>query len=66
VQGERDPFGARAEVEAYRLSAAIRFHWARDGDHDLKPRTGSGSTRAGNLAAAADAICAFAAEAKPQ
>jgi predicted alpha/beta-hydrolase family hydrolase len=60
VQGERDPFGPRAEVEAMRLSPAIRFHWAGDGDHDLGPRGGSGCTRAGNLAAAADAVAAFA------
>lgn len=60
VQGERDPFGPRAEVEAMRLSPAIRFHWAGDGDHDLGPRGGSGYTRAGNLAAAADAVAAFA------
>jgi predicted alpha/beta-hydrolase family hydrolase len=64
VQGERDPFGARAEVEALvgsgRLSPAIRFHWAGDGDHDLGPRGGSGFTRKGNLAAAADAVAEFA------
>jgi predicted alpha/beta-hydrolase family hydrolase len=60
VQGERDPFGGRAEVEAYGLSPAIRFHWAADGDHDLGPRGGSGFTRKGNLAAAADAVAAFA------
>ena len=60
VQGERDPFGGRAEVEGYGLSPAIRFHWAGDGDHDLGPRGGSGFTRKGNLAAAADAIAEFA------
>jgi predicted alpha/beta-hydrolase family hydrolase len=60
VQGERDPFGSRAEVEALKLPAAIRFVWAGDGDHDLGPRGGSGFTRAGNLAAAADAIRDFA------
>ncbi|MFZ1105359.1 MAG: alpha/beta family hydrolase [Hyphomicrobiaceae bacterium] len=64
VQGERDPFGPRAEVEAMiesgRLSPAIRYHWAGDGDHDLGPRGGSGFTRKGNLAAAADAVAAFA------
>ncbi len=37
VQGERDPFGGRGEVEAYRLSPAIAFHWVGDGDHDLGP-----------------------------
>ncbi|TMJ68214.1 MAG: alpha/beta hydrolase, partial [Alphaproteobacteria bacterium] len=60
VQGERDPFGTRSEVEGYGLSPAIRFHWANDGDHDLGPRGGSGFTRKGNLAAAADAVAAFA------
>ncbi|HRD75472.1 MAG TPA: alpha/beta fold hydrolase [Hyphomicrobiaceae bacterium] len=60
VQGERDPFGTRAEIAAYELSPAITFHWASDGDHDLGPRGGSGFTRKGNLAAAADAITAFA------
>ena len=60
VQGERDPFGSRAEVESYKLSPAIRLVWASDGDHDLGPRGGSGFTRAGNLALAADAVTAFA------
>lgn len=61
VQGDRDPFGSRDEVEAMSLSRAIRFHWAADGDHDLGPRGSSGFTRKANLAAAADAIAAFAA-----
>lgn len=59
IQGERDPFGSRKEVEAYTLSRAIQFAWIGDGDHDLGPRGGSGFTRNGNLAAAADAIAAF-------
>jgi predicted alpha/beta-hydrolase family hydrolase len=59
IQGERDPFGSRAEVEALTLPPAIRLHWANDGDHDLGPRGGSGTTRRGNLEAAADAIAAF-------
>jgi uncharacterized protein len=61
IQGERDPFGTRAEVEGYRLSDKIEFQWAGDGDHDLGPRGGSGFTRAANLALAADAVAAFAA-----
>jgi predicted alpha/beta-hydrolase family hydrolase len=59
VQGERDPFGTKAEVLAMRLPSSIAFHWAGDGDHDLGPRGGSGFTRKGNLAAAADAVAAF-------
>jgi uncharacterized protein len=65
VQGERDPFGGRAEVEGYGLSPSIRFHWASDGDHDLGPRGGSGFTRKGNLADAADTVAAFAREFMP-
>jgi hypothetical protein len=59
VQGERDPFGPRSEVESYDLSRAIVFHWATDGDHDLAPRKSSGATHDGNLEAAADIIAAF-------
>lgn len=59
IQGERDPFGSRSEVEAMSLSKAIGFLWAADGDHDLGPRGASGFTRKGNLSAAADAIADF-------
>ena len=62
VQGERDPFGGKGEVAGYALSPAIRLHWVGDGDHDLGPRGGSGFTRKGNLAGAADAVAAFARE----
>lgn len=59
VQGERDPFGNREEVEGYSLSQGIALHWVGDGDHDLGPRGGKGFTRRGNLEAAADRIAAF-------
>lgn len=62
VQGERDPFGTRGEVEGWHFGPGIRFHWADDGDHDLGPRGGRGVTRRGNLEAAADAVAAFARE----
>lgn len=60
-QGERDPFGTRKEVAAYRLSDAIAIEWLKDGDHDLKPRKGAGTTLDANLAAAADRIVDWAA-----
>jgi predicted alpha/beta-hydrolase family hydrolase len=60
-QGERDIMGTRDEVAGYALSPAIAVSWAPDGDHDLKPRKASGHTFADNLAAAADAVAAFAA-----
>jgi predicted alpha/beta-hydrolase family hydrolase len=62
VQGERDPFGSRPEVEALILPPSIALHWAGDGDHDLGPRGGSGLTRKGNLQSAADAVAAFMAQ----
>ncbi len=60
AQGERDPFGTRAEVEGFELDARIRYHWVGDGDHDFGPRGKSGFTRRGNLEAAADALGKFA------
>jgi predicted alpha/beta-hydrolase family hydrolase len=59
VQGERDPFGNRAEVDGYALAPAIEIAWIGDGDHDLGPRGGSGFTRKGNLASAAERVAAF-------
>lgn len=59
VQGERDPFGSRAEVEAINLGTATSLAWIDDGDHDFGPRGGSGFTRKGNLAAAADRVASF-------
>lgn len=59
VQGERDPFGRRAEIEKMQLSNQISFAWMSDGDHDFGPRGNSGFTRKGNLTGAADAVAAF-------
>ena len=59
LQGERDPFGSKAEVESYKLSAGIKVTWLDDGDHDFGPRGSSGFTRKGNLNAAADHVAAF-------
>jgi predicted alpha/beta-hydrolase family hydrolase len=61
LQGERDPFGTPDEVAGYALSPQIRVEWIPDGDHSLVPRKASGRTRAENLAAAVEAIAAFAA-----
>ena len=58
-QGERDPFGTRAEIAPLELSPAITFCWLPDGDHDLKPRVKSGESWGGNLQQAADCCAAF-------
>ena len=59
VQGERDPFGSKAEVENMTLAKPIAVTWMDDGDHDFGPRGASGFTRKGNLTAAADRVAAF-------
>ena len=59
VQGERDSFGRRAEVEGYDLSAAIRLAWIPDGDHSFKPTRRSGLSEEANLQRAVDAVDQF-------
>jgi predicted alpha/beta-hydrolase family hydrolase len=59
VQGTRDPFGPRDEVLGYPLSPAIRLHWLEDGDHDFKPRAGSGRTQGQNWAEGIAAVSGF-------
>jgi len=49
VQGERDSFGRRAEVETYGLSPAVQLHWIPDGDHSFKPTKRSGLSEQANL-----------------
>ncbi len=59
IQGTRDSFGGRGEVEKYALSPQIRIAWIDDGDHSFKPRARSGRTEQQNLAAAIDAVRDF-------
>ncbi len=59
VQGTRDPFGTRKDVESYQLANSIAFHWVQDGDHDLKPRPASGIGADQALDGAAEAIAQF-------
>jgi len=59
VQGERDRFGSKDEVESYSLSSKIQVFWSRDGDHDLKPRKSSGRSHSENLDECVDAIAKF-------
>ena len=59
VQGTRDAFGRREEVECYSLSNAVEVAWIEDGDHSFKPRRKSGRTLEQNLQAAVDTSLAF-------
>jgi predicted alpha/beta-hydrolase family hydrolase len=59
LQGARDSFGRREEIEKYKLSKAIRVVSMEDGDHSFKPRVSSGRTEAQNLAEAIGQVAAF-------
>lgn len=59
VQGERDTFGTRDEIEAYDLSEAIEVAWMPDGDHSFKPRKKSGYTMEQNMEACVETIAQF-------
>ena len=59
IQGSRDPFGTRSQVEGYALSARIDLCWLEDGDHSFKPRVKSGLTLAQHMEAATQAVADF-------
>lgn len=59
LQGERDPFGTREDVTAYRLSDAVTVEWIPDGNHDLAPRKASGHTVEANMQKAVSAAVYF-------
>jgi hypothetical protein len=52
VQGERDSFGKREEVESYALSPRVQLRWLPSGDHSFKPTKSSGRSEAENWALA--------------
>ncbi len=52
LQGERDSFGQRDEVEGYNLSPNVAVQWLKAGDHSFKPTRASGLSEADNWAAA--------------
>ena len=54
LQGERDTFGKREEVESYDLSPRVQLEWISSGDHSFKPTKSSGLSEAENWATAID------------
>jgi len=54
LQGERDTFGKREEVESYALSLRVQVEWIPSGDHSFKPTKSSGLSEAENWATAID------------
>jgi len=65
VQGERDSFGRRGEVETYGLSPQIELDWIASGDHSFMPTKRSGRDEGGNLALAVAAADQFMASCCP-
>lgn len=59
LQGERDTFGTRAEVEGWSYVDMVHTAFLPDGDHSFKPRKASGHTEAGNLALAIEQLAVF-------
>jgi len=54
LQGERDSFGRRGEVEGYGLAPQVQLSWIPSGDHSFKPTRSSGRSDADNWALAVD------------
>ncbi|MEY2748145.1 MAG: hypothetical protein RLZZ168_161 [Cyanobacteriota bacterium] len=59
LQGERDAFGRRGEVEAYPLGERVALGWIPSGDHSFKPTRSSGLSEAEAWGMAVQAADAF-------
>lgn len=59
LQGTRDTFGTREEVEGYALSPRVHVRYIEEGDHSFKPARGTGRTAEENLAQAISEAAAF-------
>lgn len=61
LQGDRDPFGSKAELDTVTLPGTVSLTYLEDGNHDFGPRGKSPATLDGNIRAAAGAVAAFVA-----
>lgn len=61
LQGDRDPFGSKAEIDEISLPDHVSLTYLEDGNHDFGPRGKSPATLDGNIQAAARATATFAA-----
>ena len=59
LQGERDSFGPRAEIESFEFGPGVTLHIVADGDHSLVPRKSSGRSKRQNWDEAVEAIVEF-------
>ncbi|MTI42730.1 hypothetical protein JM93_02942 [Roseibium hamelinense] len=60
LQGERDAFGSRAELDVISLPKPVQLSYIDDGSHDFGPRGKAPATLDGNISAAAARIAEFA------
>ncbi|MEP3048748.1 MAG: alpha/beta fold hydrolase [Roseibium sp.] len=60
LQGDRDPFGTKAELETITLPDHVALTYLEDGNHDFGPRGKSPATLDGNIKEAAKQAAAFA------
>ncbi|MCV0425637.1 MAG: alpha/beta hydrolase [Roseibium sp.] len=60
LQGDRDPFGSKAELDEITLPAHVSMTYLEDGNHDFGPRGKSPATLDGNIQLAAKATAEFA------
>ena len=59
IQGEKDSFGTREQVDGYTLSPHIQMAWLEGGNHDLKPNKASGFTHDDHLQSAVKTAVGF-------
>ena len=59
LQGDRDPFGSKAELDEVSLPVHFSLTYLEDGNHDFGPRGKSPATLDGNITLAAEAVRAF-------
>jgi predicted alpha/beta-hydrolase family hydrolase len=59
LQGERDTFGPRSELEKFKFGRGVTLAYLPDGDHSFVPRKSSGHTKDGNWDAAIEKIAGF-------
>jgi uncharacterized protein len=60
LQGDRDPFGSKQEIDEITLPDHVSLTYLEDGNHDFGPRGKSPATLAGNIQHAAAAAASFA------
>ncbi|MBV1910190.1 MAG: alpha/beta fold hydrolase [Kangiellaceae bacterium] len=59
LQGNRDPFGTKSEVETFEFSKQVDLAFVPDGDHSFKPRVKSGHTLESNYQFVIDRMVSY-------